>query len=118
MPTIRTILRSLEMKGEILPFSAVYIQRIAQLTNKSNQFNLTTRRYTPDEIEGVAKDGRHIALYGRLTDRFGDNGVVSVVIGELKGEELHMDLWIMSCPRAQARYGIRHAGHACQAGRS
>lgn len=90
-------LRSLEMKGEILPFSAVYIQRIAQLTNKSNQFNLTTRRYTPDEIEGVAKDGRHIALYGRLTDRFGDNGVVSVVIGELKGEELHMDLWIMSC---------------------
>ena len=90
-------LRSLDMQGEILPFSQTYMQRIAQLTNKSNQFNLTTKRYTAAEIEAVAASPTHITLYGRLTDRFGDNGVVAVVIGEIRGCELHIDLWLMSC---------------------
>lgn len=90
-------LLSLEMKAEIKPFSPVYMARIAQLTNKSNQFNLTTRRYTQAEIEQVAGSDEYIALYGRLTDKFGDNGVVSVVIGRRQGRQLHMDLWIMSC---------------------
>ena len=90
-------LRSLEMQGEIRPFSQTYMQRIAQLTNKSNQFNLTTRRYTAAEIAAAAASPTHITLYGRLTDRFGDNGVVAVVIGEIRGSELHIDLWLMSC---------------------
>ncbi len=93
-------LKSLEMKGEIQGFVPVYMSRIAQLTNKSNQFNLTTKRYTQAEIEEVASDKDHITLYGRLTDKFGDNGVVSIVIGRIDGEnreELHMELWIMSC---------------------
>lgn len=93
-------LKSLEMKGEIQGFIPAYMSRIAQLTNKSNQFNLTTRRYSQAEIEAVAADAGHITLYGRLEDKFGDNGVVSVVIGELRGEnrdELHMELWLMSC---------------------
>ena len=90
-------LLSLDMKGEILPFPEVYMSRITQLTNKSNQFNLTTRRYTEDEIRSAATDGEHIALYGKLVDRFGDNGVVSVVIGRKEAEELHMELWLMSC---------------------
>lgn len=90
-------LLSLEMKGTILPFESVYMQRIAQLTNKSNQFNLTTKRFTQDEIEATAADNNYITLYGKLEDRFGDNGVVSVVIGHVEGEECHMDLWLMSC---------------------
>ena len=90
-------LKSLEMTGTIKPFQDLYMSRIAQLSNKSNQFNLTTRRYTQAEVEETAKDGRHITLYGKLEDKFGDNGVVSVVIGEIKGLELHIDLWIMSC---------------------
>ena len=90
-------LRSLEMKGEIGEFIPLYMSRIAQLTNKSNQFNLTTRRYSQSEIEDVAKDPNHITLYGKLGDRFGDNGVVSVVIGRIDGETLHMELWLMSC---------------------
>ncbi|MBE6882983.1 MAG: HAD-IIIC family phosphatase [Ruminococcaceae bacterium] len=90
-------LRSLEMKGEIAPFAPVYLQRIAQLTNKSNQFNVTTKRYTAAEIEALAEDDSHICLYGRLVDKFGDNGVVSVVIGRLEGKEMHMELWLMSC---------------------
>lgn len=88
---------SLEMKGEIRAFVPVYMSRIAQLTNKSNQFNLTTKRYSQAEIEEVAADGKHITLYGKLEDKFGDNGVVSVVIGKKNGKVLDIELWIMSC---------------------
>ncbi|MEG2074846.1 MAG: HAD-IIIC family phosphatase, partial [Angelakisella sp.] len=90
-------LRSLAMTAVIHPFEAIYLPRIAQLTGKSNQFNLTTRRYTTAEIEAVAADEGKIALYGSLADRFGDNGVVSVVIGEKDGNTLDVELWIMSC---------------------
>lgn len=93
-------LKSLEMKGEIQSFIPLYMSRIAQLTNKSNQFNLTTKRYTQSDIEEVAADPKHITLYGKLGDKFGDNGVVSIVIGRIDGinsDELHMELWLMSC---------------------
>ena len=109
-------LLSLEMKGIIRPFEAVYMARIAQLTNKSNQFNLTTRRYTQSDIEAFAADGAYITRYGKLVDKFGDNGVVSVVIGRrgtmedvavyrqgerppsgTEGDVLHLELWLMSC---------------------
>lgn len=90
-------LLSLEMKAVIKTFEPMYMARIAQLTNKSNQFNLTTRRYTQAEIESVAENSDYITLYGRLLDRFGDNGVVSVVIGHKVDDECRLDLWIMSC---------------------
>lgn len=90
-------LQSLEMYAEIARFSAVYLDRIAQLTNKTNQFNLTTRRYTRAEIEALASDERYIGLYGRLSDRFGDNGLISVVLGRIDKQKLHLDLWLMSC---------------------
>ncbi|MCR4779921.1 MAG: HAD-IIIC family phosphatase [Ruminiclostridium sp.] len=90
-------LDSLEMKAEINTFIPMYIARIAQLTNKSNQFNVTTRRYSEAEIANISHDVSYIPLYGRLSDKFGDNGVVSVVIGNIRGAELHIDLWIMSC---------------------
>ncbi len=90
-------LQSLEMKAVIEGFIPMYLERIAQLTNKSNQFNLTTHRYTRAEIEEIAESDAYIDLYGKLEDKFGDNGVVSVVIGHKDGAVLHMDLWIMSC---------------------
>lgn len=113
----REYLLSLEMQGTIRPFEPVYMARIAQLTNKSNQFNLTTRRFTQGEIEAFAADPGYITRYGKLADRFGDNGVVSVVIGrkgtmadvavyrrgerpdagETGGDVLHLELWLMSC---------------------
>ena len=73
-------LKSLEMKGEIQEFTPIYMSRIAQLTNKSNQFNLTTKRYAQSDIEAVVKDPDYLTLYGKLGDKFGDNGVVSIVI--------------------------------------
>lgn len=90
-------LKSLNMIGTIKAFEDIYMSRIAQLSNKSNQFNLTTRRYTQTEIEEIAEDNNYITLYGKLEDKFGDNGVVSVVIGEKRESELHMNLWLMSC---------------------
>ena len=90
-------LLSLEMKAMIKNFEPIYMARIAQLTNKSNQFNLTTKRYSQTEIETVANDSDYITLYGKLWDRFGDNGVVSVVIGHVIDDECHIELWIMSC---------------------
>ena len=90
-------LTNLQMKGEIQSFIPMYISRIAQLTNKSNQFNVTTKRYTVEDIEKCAVSPDYITLYGRLSDRFGDNGVVSVVIGKKDGNALHIDVWLMSC---------------------
>ena len=90
-------LRSLEMTGVVRPFESVYMGRIAQLTNKSNQFNLTTQRFTQAQIEQMAADEKYITLYGKLADKFGDNGVVSVVIAEKDGDCAHIRLWLMSC---------------------
>ncbi len=93
----RDYLLSLEMKGEIRSFEPIYYERISQLSNKSNQFNLTTRRYTVSDIEHMAEDPQYITLYGKLIDRFGDNGLVSVVIGKIIEDRCDIDLWIMSC---------------------
>lgn len=97
MQTYDDFLQSLEMEAEIDDFRSVYYDRIAQLTNKSNQFNLTTRRYTRADIEQMANDQHYITLYGRLRDKFGDNGLISVVIGEKIDDSLHIRLWLMSC---------------------
>jgi len=90
-------LQGLAMKAEIAPFREVYLARIAQLTNKSNQFNLTTRRYTEEELRTMAGDSACLTLYGRLVDRFGDNGLVSVIVARREGGDLRILLWLMSC---------------------
>jgi len=90
-------LRSLEMKAKITSFDEIAYNRLSQLSNKSNQFNLTTKRYSISEIEKLANDPEYITLYGDLQDIFGDNGIVSVVIGHRNDDQLDIDLWIMSC---------------------
>lgn len=93
-------LQSLDMKAEIAPFAPVYMSRIAQLTNKSNQFNLTTKRCTQADMEHYAESKEYITLYGKLEDKFGNNGVVSVVFGHSDQKDaslFHIDLWLMSC---------------------
>ncbi len=91
-------LLSLNMHAEISSFKPIYLERISQLSNKSNQFNLTTKRYSIPDIESIYQNKKYIKLYGKLEDLYGDNGVVTVVIGQEKNKtELHIDLWIMSC---------------------
>ena len=90
-------LKSLEMTAVIESFKSLDLQRITQLTNKSNQFNLTTKRYTQAEIEKISESNSYITLCGRLSDKFGDNGIVSVIIGKITDDVLDIDLWLMSC---------------------
>ena len=90
-------LDSLKMTAEIDQFKPVYLERIAQLTNKTNQFNLTTRRYTLAEMEAVSSDPNAVGIYGKLSDRFGDNGLISIVLGRRAEDVLELDLWLMSC---------------------
>lgn len=94
---------SLDMTAEIKSFSSIYLGRITQLINKTNQFNLTTKRYTSGEIESISKSDEHIKIYGKLTDKYGDNGLIAISIGSIKKSQCHIDLWLMSC-RVLKRY--------------
>ena len=80
------------------PFDATGRARIVQRINKSNQYNLTTRRYTDPEVVAAENDPAVFTLQVRLADIFGDNGMTSVVICR-QGEvgELEIDTWLMSC---------------------
>jgi FkbH-like protein len=91
-------LRGLEMELIWRPFDKVGLQRTVQLINKTNQFNLTTRRYSEEDVLAVIDDPRAFGLQLRLTDRFGDNGIVAIVIGRMEhAEQLVIDTWLMSC---------------------
>lgn len=95
---LRSYLRGLEMQLVWRRFDRIGLQRIVQLINKSNQFNLTTRRYTDAEILAVMADPGAIGLQLRLTDRFGDNGVIAIVIGRMRADQdMLIDTWLMSC---------------------
>jgi FkbH-like protein len=91
-------LRGLEMRLIVKGFDRVGLRRIVQLINKSNQFNLTTRRYTDEDVIAVMADPEAFGLQLRLLDRFGDNGVIAIVIGRLQAnKDLLIDTWLMSC---------------------
>ncbi len=91
-------LRSLEMKLIWRRFDPVGLQRTVQLINKTNQFNLTTRRYTDDDVAAIMRDPRAFGLQLRLLDRFGDNGIIAILIGRMTAaDDLLIDTWLMSC---------------------
>jgi FkbH-like protein len=90
-------LRSLDMTVSFAAFDEPGRARISQLINKSNQFNLTTRRYTEQEVAEVSADATATTLQVRLTDTFGDNGMISVVIAREARDALDIDTWLMSC---------------------
>lgn len=90
-------LKSLKMKAEIAPYKNIYLSRISQLINKTNQFNLTTKRMSLQEVEKTIAEKNKISLYARLSDKFGDNGLVSLIQGTILGSEVEIDLWLMSC---------------------
>ena len=91
-------LERLEMTAEAKPFDKFHFSRIAQLTQRSNQFNLRTIRYTEQEIEQLAKEKEYLTLYFTLKDKFGDYGLISVVIMDKQPENtLFISEWVMSC---------------------
>lgn len=92
-----TYLASLEMDATISEFTFVDAPRLSQLVNKSNQFNLTTRRRTEADIHALMKAPDYIGFSVRLKDRFGDHGLISIVVGQVVGETMLIDTWLMSC---------------------
>jgi FkbH-like protein len=90
-------LADLGMEAEVVPFDAYTKSRVLQLVQRSNQFNLTTIRYSEAELAALAQDPGVELLCLRLRDRFGDYGIISVCIGRRKGDRLSIDSWIMSC---------------------
>jgi FkbH-like protein len=94
---LESYLQGLDMELIVRPFDPVGIPRITQLINKTNQFNLTTRRYTEEEVRAMAADEDVISLQFRLLDRFGDNGTIAVLIGKRAGNTIELDTWLMSC---------------------
>ena len=93
-------LGSLEMVSDIQAFTPFNIPRVAQLSQRSNQFNLRTVRYTEGDIERMGKDPERYAPFTfTLADKFGDNGLICVVILEKdnRAKTLFIDTWFMSC---------------------
>ncbi len=95
---ISTYLAGLDMRMPWQFFRPLDHDRTVQLINKTNQFNLTTRRYTSAEVNAVAADPQQIGITFRLLDSFGDNGIIAIVIARLNdAREAVLDTWLMSC---------------------
>jgi FkbH-like protein len=91
-------LKSLDMVSVVSGFTKFNTPRVAQLTQRSNQFNLRTVRYTDADIESFASDAEVIDLSFTLQDKFGDNGLIAVIIMKPQDKEtLFVDTWLMSC---------------------
>lgn len=90
-------LSALNMVADIQPFNGFTTPRAYQLMQRSNQFNLTTIRYSHAELKAIAQDPGCETFTIRLQDRLGDNGIIAAVIARARGEALHVDSWVMSC---------------------
>jgi FkbH-like protein len=90
-------LKQLGMQALVEPIHEGNLIRVTQLINKTNQFNLTTRRMTEAEVSRVSSDPHFYTSTTRLQDRFGDNGLISVIIGRIANDTLEIDTWLMSC---------------------
>ena len=90
-------LDSLQMEAVISEFVSVDVPRLSQLINKSNQFNLTTHRRSEAEVIAVMNNPQFVCFSLRLKDRFGEHGLISIVIGEKAGDTMKIDTWLMSC---------------------
>jgi FkbH-like protein len=95
--SVEAFLETLRMKATSAPVTATSLERTAQLISRSNQFNLTTRRYSAAEVQALAADPQWITRTISLADRFGDNGLISVLFAKVQGDVLEIDTWLMSC---------------------
>jgi len=96
-PDLEAFLASLRMKMKVEPINDLNIERSTQLINKSNQFNLTTRRYTLAEVRGLIESPEWRTLTFSLRDDLGDNGLISVILLRKQEDALAIDTWLMSC---------------------
>ncbi len=91
-------LKTLKMTSKVEPFNKFNIPRVAQLSQRSNQFNLRTKRYTEADIERIANSDNFFTFTFTLEDKFGDNGLICVIILQKENNKtLFIDTWFMSC---------------------
>ncbi|MAI78969.1 MAG: methoxymalonyl-ACP biosynthesis protein FkbH [Deltaproteobacteria bacterium] len=90
-------LKSLELVATLDHVQPMNLERCAQLINRSNQFNLTTRRYSAAELSALSKDPHWFTRTVSLSDRFGDSGLISVVLARIEDDSMLIDTWLMSC---------------------
>jgi FkbH-like protein len=91
-------LRALKMKLTWSPFAGKDLKRVVQLLNKTNQFNLTTRRYSEEAVQALLADRNVLTLQLRLDDVYGNNGIIALLIGRRNlNSELELETWLMSC---------------------
>jgi FkbH-like protein len=90
-------LRSLQQVCMMSAFDEINLQRAVQLTNKTNQWNLTTRRMTEGEIRQYMSDPSYFTLWVRHRDKFGDSGLIALVIARQTVEIMEIENWLMSC---------------------
>ena len=90
-------LRSLKMQITVKRFDPFHLPRIAQLILRSNQFNLTTHRYSESECENLMNDLAVLPVYAKLADRLGDHGLIGIVVLSPEGDTLVIRDWLMSC---------------------
>ena len=91
-------LKSLNMVSEVKKFDSFNMSRVAQLSQRSNQFNLRTIRYTEAELALIEQDDYYATFSFNLVDKFGDNGLICVIIlKKLNNDSLFIDTWFMSC---------------------
>jgi FkbH-like protein len=95
--TMEDFYQSLGMRAMIALLDEMHLPRVAQLVAKTNQFNLTTRRRSSDELRDLMNDPGYVALHLRLKDRFADHGLVGVAIARKAGDVLDIDTFLLSC---------------------
>ena len=95
--SVSDYLTNLNMVAKVSPFDEFNVPRIAQLTQRSNQFNLRTVRYTEKDIKGIIEAADIDSMYISLADKYGDYGLISLVVLEKRARTYFIDTWIMSC---------------------
>ena len=85
------------MKSNLKKFEKGDINRITQLINKTNQFNLTGKRFNLEEITNLSQNSGFLTISGDLKDKFGDNGLVTAFIGKIQKQTIDVVVWLMSC---------------------
>lgn len=95
--TVEEFLTGLEMIAECGPIDNTVLARVTQLINKTNQFNLTTRRYTEEQVKRMAESPDWWTSWFRLKDKFGDHGLIGVILAKKGDQRWTVDTWLMSC---------------------
>jgi FkbH-like protein len=114
--SLEDFFRSLEMTSEIVAVTPTTLARIAQLTQKTNQLNMTTKRYTESEVQAMTRDPAWNLFGIKIVDKFGDNGIVGAVFLKVVGDTIDIDTFLLSCRVIGRTVETVMMSHVCDIG--